>query len=77
MSLSCGKMEAAEGVFWLALQSACHLTTAHAHKSHLANEHLGKAVPEKSGWGGCWSMIRLQCEGIILGSSGVCLAVIC
>lgn len=26
-------------------------TTAHAYKSHLANGHLGKAVPEKSGWG--------------------------
>lgn len=32
---SCGKMEAAEGVFWLALQSARHLTTARAHRAIL------------------------------------------
>lgn len=62
---SFGKMEAAEGVFWLALQSARHLTTAHAH-SHLTNGHLGKAAPEKSGWGGCWSRVRLQREGMTL-----------
>lgn len=51
MSLSWGKVEAAGGVFWLALQAAHHLTTAHGYKSHLANGHLGKAVPEKSGRG--------------------------
>lgn len=51
-------MEAAEAVFWLAMQPAHCLVIAHAYKSHLANGHLGKAVPEKYGWG--WVLVDAQ-----------------
>lgn len=48
-----GKKEAAEVVFWLALQLAHYLAIARAYRSHLMNGYLGKAVPGKYGlWGG-------------------------